>query len=358
LTTIEVRVPSGLCRVLVGESLDRIGRHVPSGRSVLVTDTNVDRLYGPALGAGPRIVLEPGEATKSLAAVEHIYGRLLDLGADRSTFVVAVGGGVVCDVAGFAASTYLRGLPFGFVPTTLVAQVDAGIGGKNGVDFRGYKNLVGVFQQPRFVLCDPSVIRTLPARETVNGLAEMMKTAAVGSPGLFEELEQAPEKALGLDPGFIARAVHESLRVKAAIVEADEREAGPRRVLNFGHTLGHALEAAAGLAHGEAVGAGMVFAADLSVREGSLAPADRDRIVRLAGRLGLPTVAGVLAAAGKGDSPRRESPLLLSGIIDALRKDKKRSGDALHFVFLEAIGRPLVREMPLARLESAIHDLR
>jgi 3-dehydroquinate synthase len=342
LTTIEVRVPSGLSRVLVGESLDRIGRHVPSGRYVLVTDANVDRLYGPVLGGAARIVLEPGEATKSLAAVEHIYGRLLDLGADRSTFIVAAGGGVVCDVAGFAASTYLRGLPFGFVPTTLVAQVDAGIGGKNGVDFRGYKNLIGVFRQPLFVLCDPGVVRTLPARETVNGLAEIMKAAAVGSPALFEELERAPEKALGLDPGFIARAVHEALRVKAAVVEADEREAGPRRVLNFGHTLGHALEAAAGLAHGEAVGAGMVFAAGLSVREGFLAPAERDRIVRLAGRLGLPTAAVAPAQS----------------VIDAVRKDKKRSGDAIHFVFLEAIGRPLVKEMPLAWLESAIHDLR
>jgi 3-dehydroquinate synthase len=358
LTTIEVRAPSGVCRIHVGEGLGGLGRHIPAGRTVYITDANVFRLYGPSFGPGRTIVLEPVEASKSLAAVERIYGGLLDAGADRSTFVVAVGGGVVCDVAGFAASTYLRGLPFGFAPTTLLAQVDAGIGGKNGVDFRGFKNLVGVFQQPRFVLCDPNVVRTLPARETVNGLAEMMKTAAVGSPGLFEELEQAPEKALGLDPGFIARAVHESLRVKAAVVEADEREAGPRRVLNFGHTLGHALEAAAGLAHGEAVGAGMDFAAELSVREGFLAPADRDRIVRLAGRLGLPTAAGVLEAVEKRDRPLRGQSPLLPAIIEALRRDKKRNGDAVHFVFLEAIGRPLVREMPLARLESAIHDLR
>jgi len=341
LTTIEVRAPSGVCRVHVGESLGRLGRHIPAGRAFYVTDANVFRFYGPSFGPGETIVLTPGEASKTLAAVEQIYDGLFDAGADRSTFVVAVGGGVVCDVAGFAASTYLRGLPFGFAPTTLLAQVDAGIGGKNGVDFRGCKNLVGVFQQPRFVLCDPAVLRTLPARETANGLAEMVKTAAIGSPALFDEIERAPEKALGLEPDFIGRAVLESLRIKAAVVEADERDAGARRVLNFGHTFGHALEAAAGLDHGQAVAAGLVFAAGLSVRKGFLAARDRDRIAALVGRLGLPVAVGAPAAA----------------LIEAVRKDKKRAGEAIHFVFLEAIGRPLVREVPMAELESAIHDL-
>jgi 3-dehydroquinate synthase len=342
LTTIEVRVPSGVCRVHVGEGLDRLDRHVPAGRAVYVTDASVFRLYGEAFGPGEKIVLTPGEASKSLASVELVYEGLLDAGADRDTFVVAVGGGVVCDVAGFAASTYLRGLPFGFVPTTLLAQVDAGIGGKNGVDFRGYKNLVGVFQQPRFVLCDPAVLRTLPARETANGLAELVKTAAIGGPGLFEEIERSPARALGLDPDLTARSVHEALRIKAAVVESDERESGARRVLNFGHTLGHALEAVAGLAHGEAVAAGMVFAAGLSVRKGLLAAPERDRIVDLLGRLGLPTAVAAPPAA----------------LVDAVRKDKKRTGEAVHFVFLEAIGHPLVRKIPLAELESAIHDLR
>jgi 3-dehydroquinate synthase len=342
LTTIEVRAPSGVCRVCIGEGLDRLGRHVPAGRTVYVTDANVFRLYGEAFGPGEKIVLTPGEASKTLASVELVYEGLLGSGADRGTFVVAVGGGVVCDVAGFAASTYLRGLRFGFVPTTLLAQVDAGIGGKNGVDFRGYKNLVGVFQQPDFVLCDPAVLRTLPARETANGLAELVKTAAIGGPELFEEIERFPDKALGLEPEFTARAVHEALRIKAAVVGSDERESGARRVLNFGHTLGHALEAVAGLAHGEAVAAGLVFAAGLSVRKGLLAARDRDRIAALVGRLGLPTSVAAPAAA----------------LVDAVRKDKKRTGVAVHFVFLEAIGRPLVREVPLAELESAIHDLR
>jgi 3-dehydroquinate synthase len=342
LIALEVRAASGTCRVLVGESLTSLGRLVPGGRTVIVTDSSVDRLYGSSFPAGEKIVLAPGEETKSLATVEHIYGRFLDAGADRSTFVAAVGGGVVCDVAGFAASTYLRGLAFGFAATTLLAQVDAGIGGKNGVDFRGYKNLVGVFQQPRFVLCDPDVLRTLPSREVANGLAELVKTAAVGSPALFEALEGEPEKALALERDFTLRAVHEALRVKASVVEADEKEAGERRRLNFGHTLGHAVESAAGLAHGEAVGAGMAFAAGLSVRRGFLAGRERDRIISLLLRLGLPVACDAPAEA----------------LIDALRRDKKREGDAVRFVFLEAIGRPLVREIPLSDLEMAVRDLR
>ena len=342
MTALEVRAASGLCRVFVGEGLGGLGRHLPGGRTVLITDSNVDRLYGPVLPAGGRIVLVPGEGTKSLATVESVYGRLLELGADRSTFVLAVGGGVVCDVAGFAASTYLRGLAFGFAAATLLAQVDAGIGGKNGVDFRGYKNLVGVFQQPRFVVCDPDVLRTLPSREVSNGLAEMVKTAAVGSPGLFEALEREPDKALALERDFTLDAVRESLRVKASVVEADEKEAGERRRLNFGHTFGHALEAAAGLPHGEAVAAGMAFAARLSVRKGFLAVRECDRVLSLLLRLGLPVAAGASAAA----------------VVDAVRRDKKRQGGSVRFVFLEAIGRPLVREIPLVELESAVHDLR
>jgi 3-dehydroquinate synthase len=342
LIALEVRAASGVCEVLIGESLANIGRHTSGGRTVVITDSNVDRLYGSAYAANEKIVLAPGEGSKTLAAAEHIYGRLLEMGADRSTFVAAVGGGVVSDVAGFAASTYLRGLPFGFAATTLLAQVDAGVGGKNGVDFRGYKNMVGVFRQPRFVLCDPDVLRTLPAREVASGLAEMIKTAAIASPWLFEELERAPEKALLLERDFILRAVHESLRLKASIVEADEKETGIRRRLNFGHTIGHAVESVTDLTHGESVSAGMAFAADLSVRKGLLAGSERDRIMALLRRLDLPVVVNAPPEA----------------IIDALRKDKKRVGDLVRFVFLEAIGRPAVREIPLTELETAVHDLR
>ncbi len=341
MTTLEIRTATGLSKVLIGDSLGSLGRLTEGRRCVAVTDAHVDRLYAASFPACAKVVLEPGEEAKTLATVERLYRGLLDSGADRETFVVAVGGGVVCDLAGFAASTFLRGLPFGFAPTTLLAQVDAAVGGKNGVNFGGYKNLIGVFEQPRFVLCDPDVLRTLPPRELRCGLAEMVKTAAIGDPGLFADLEREAEKALSLDRGFIVRAVEASLRVKAAVVEADEREAGPRRRLNFGHTLGHALESAAAMPHGEAVAAGMAFAAELSVRKGYLAREEAERLKALLERLGLPGTSGAETGA----------------VLDAVRRDKKRGGDAVHFVFLEGLGRPRVQAIPLPELESAIHDL-
>lgn len=342
MTTLEVRAATGVSKIHIGERLGNLGRYTSGRRTVAITDRNVDGLFGSSYAADEKIVLGPGEEAKTLATVENVYGRLLEMGADRQTFVVAVGGGVVCDIAGFAAATYLRGLSFGFAATTLLAQVDAAVGGKNGVDFRGYKNMVGVFHQPLFVICDPEVLRALPAREVACGLAEMAKTAVVGSPRLFADLEHDPGRALSLERDFIARAVHECLRVKASIVESDEKESGERRRLNFGHTLGHAVETATRLSHGEAVSVGLAFAAELSVRKGFLARADGDRVTRLLARLGLPL--------------ETEAPP--EALVDAIFKDKKRQGDSVRFVFLEGIGRPLVREISLKELESAVHDLR
>ena len=175
--------------------------------------------------------------------------------------IVAIGGGIVCDVAGFAASTYMRGLSFGFVPTTLLAQVDASVGGKNGVNLHGYKNLVGTFAQPGFVLCDPELLRTLPTEEVRNGFAEVIKQAAIGDALLFSFLEAGPDAALSLDRAAIDRIVYDCLKVKTNIVKEDELETGERRKLNFGHTVGHAVEKVHGLRHGEAVSIGMMAAA-------------------------------------------------------------------------------------------------
>jgi 3-dehydroquinate synthase len=342
MTTLEIRTATGLSRIHIGEALGTLGRYTSGRRTVVITDVNVDALYGASFAADGKIVLPAGEETKTLATIERIYGRLLEMGADRSTFIAAVGGGVVCDIAGFAASTYMRGLPFGFAATTLVAQVDAAVGGKNGVNFGGYKNMVGVFQQPLFVICDPDVLRTLPRREVACGLAELVKTAVVGSPGLFEDLELNAARALALEQEFIARAVHGSLLVKASIVEADEKEAGERRRLNFGHTLGHAVESATGLSHGEAVSVGMAFAAELSVRKGFLGRDECGRVTRLLKRLGLPLTA---------DAPPE-------AVLDAVAKDKKKDGGSVRFVFLEGIGRTLIREISFIELESAVRDLR
>jgi 3-dehydroquinate synthase len=342
MKVLEIRGQTGTSRVLVGERIGNLGTHLPGGRTVFITDTNVRRLH-PAVFAGvPTVEIPSGEGSKSLETVSFLYRKLLELGADRSTFVVGVGGGVVSDLAGFAAATFLRGLGFGYAATTLLAQVDASVGGKTGVNFDGYKNMVGVFQQPRFVLCDPAVLRTLPRREVLSGMAEVVKAAAIGSPALFELLESRPREALDLRPDLLEDIVVRSVAVKAAVVARDEKEAGERRVLNFGHTLGHAFESSLGLSHGEAVSLGMAAAAAISVRRGLLSAADADRLRGLLVSLGLPT----------------SVPFDRAAVLDAVRKDKKRAGEVIRFVLLKGLGEPVVSDIPLGELENHIHDLR
>jgi len=342
MTVLEIRGQTGTSRVLIGERIDRLSSHLPGGQAIFITDRNVRRLY-PALFSGiPTVEFPAGESAKSLETVAFIYGKLLELGADRSTFIVGVGGGVVSDLAGFAAATFLRGLGFGYASTTLLAQVDASVGGKTGVNFGGYKNMVGVFQQPRFVLCDPSFISTLPRGELLSGLAEVVKHAAIGSAALFETLEARSGEVLSLRPDLLEEIIAKSVAVKAAVVGRDEKEAGERRVLNFGHTLGHAFEARLGLSHGEAVSLGMVAAAELSVGRGLLPAEDAARLRALLGSLGLPTSVSFDRDA----------------ILDAVRKDKKRAGGGLKFVFLKGIGNAVVEDIPLGELEGHIHDLR
>jgi len=248
---------------------------------------------------------------------------------------------VVCDVTGFVASTYLRGLRFGYVATTLLAQVDASVGGKNGVNLEGYKNLVGCFNQPEFVLCDLRFLDTLPEAEVANGLAEIVKHALIADAGLFAYLEERVEEALALDPETIEQLVGDSVAIKAGVVARDERESDERRKLNFGHTFGHAIEKVAGLSHGEAVSVGMAIACRLSVKRGRLSAAGYERVIGLLRRLRLP----VAAAAEPGR------------VIDALRRDKKRKADRIHFVLLDEIGRAAVEEIEVRELEKQATEL-
>jgi 3-dehydroquinate synthase len=323
--------------ILVGESIQNLGRYLPAGRTVVVTDGNVRRLYQDRFPAAPVLSIGCGEGFKTLETAKDLYETLLSLEADRSTFLVGIGGGIVCDVTGFVASTFMRGLRFGFVATTLLAQVDASVGGKNGINLEGYKNLVGTFNQPEFVLCDLQLLQSLPEAEVVNGLAEIVKHALIADAGLFAFLEDHAADALSLDPSVIERLVRDSVVIKSGVVGRDEREAGERRKLNFGHTFGHALEKVGGLSHGEAVSVGMVLAASLSVRRGRLAAAVYDRVLRLLRSLRLPCNAA--ADAGR--------------VADAALRDKKREADRIHFVMLEDIGRAVVEAIPVAELKAA-----
>jgi len=341
LKIFEIHGDVGSSKILVGESLSNLKDYIGSERVVIITDTNVSNHYKKIFPPYDVIEIGIGEDVKNLKAVEEIYSELIKLEADRKTFVVGIGGGLVCDVAGFAASTFMRGLSFGFVSTTLLSQVDASLGGKNGVNFSGYKNIVGLFNQPKFVICDTSMLKTLPSMELVSGFAEVVKYAAIGDYNLFEFLEKNRDKVMSLDQKVIERIVYDSVSAKAKIVERDEREGGERRKLNFGHTLGHAFEKVAGVSHGEAISAGMVVAAKLSAERGLMVDDDVKRLEALLVALKLP----VSLDADKDQ------------LKDAVRKDKKREGDEVNFVFLKKIGEAVVEKITFDDLEKVIDDL-
>ena len=341
MRVIEIGGLSRRSAVFIGERMANLAQHLPPGRAVVITDANLLRLHREAFPPLPVLSIGCGESVKTLETVKSLYETLADLSVDRSTFILGVGGGVVCDVTGFVASTYLRGLRFGFVATTLLAQVDASVGGKNGVNLEGYKNLVGCFNQPEFVLCDLHLLDTLPESEVANGMAEIVKHALIADAGMFAFLEAHAAEALTLDPATIEKLIGDSVAIKAGVVARDEREAGERRKLNFGHTFGHALERVAGLSHGEAVSVGMAIAARLSVEMGRLPAAACERMLGLLRRLRLP----VTAAADAGR------------VMDALRKDKKRKADRIHFVLLDDIGRAAVEEIEIRELERQAAEI-
>ncbi len=305
-------------------------------RLFVVSDRRVARLHGGRVlaaleGGGFGAVLltvAPGERSKSWTTVQSLSRELLRQGADRRTPLLALGGGVVGDLTGFLASLFMRGVPFVQVPTTLLAMVDAAIGGKTAINLPQGKNLLGTFHQPRLVAIDPDFLRTLPAKERRNGLAEVLKAGFIRDPGLLTHLE-AVRSRLFRDPEVLAETIFRAAAIKAAVVAADEREADLRRILNFGHTLGHALEAASGyrLPHGQAVAYGMLAALELSRRLTGLAPEACEYGRRLLREFGL-----------------AQKPLGLSGqaVLAALTHDKKRQGAELVFVLLKDLGQPVI----------------
>jgi 3-dehydroquinate synthase len=283
-------------------------------------------------GVGVDVVLLPdGEAHKNQRTLDDLLTRLLELQCDRSTTLVALGGGVIGDIAGFAAAIYQRGIPFVQVPTTLLAQVDSSVGGKTGINHALGKNMIGAFWQPRAVVIDTNVLQTLPQRELAAGLGEVIKYGAIRDVAFFSWLEANMHALLAKDGDALTHAIVRSCEIKAEIVAADERESGERALLNFGHTFGHAIEAAQGYGewlHGEAVGAGMVCAARLSERVTGLDVSQTARLVALVARAGLPT------------SPPRIAP---SRWLELMQRDKKVQAGALRFVLLERLGQAVVR---------------
>jgi len=307
-------------------------------KAALVTDSSVADLYLDAALESLRAagleatsaVVPPGEGSKTLTQAGELYDRMLRAGLDRGSVVVALGGGVVTDLAGFVAATYMRGIAWVAVSTTLLGQVDASVGGKTAVDHPECKNLIGAFHQPSAVLCDIDTLKTLPDEELRTGLAEVVKHAMIRDADLFDELERRADRILARDLSILEDIVARNVHIKADVVAADEREADLRRILNYGHTIGHALESLLGLTHGRAVALGMMAEARLAERRGLVGRAVVERQKALLARFGLP-----VALADTADAER---------CLAIMRHDKKAEAGRLRFVLPEAIGRVRVVE--------------
>jgi 3-dehydroquinate synthase len=322
-------------------------------RCAIITDTNVGRQYAkPAYNAlvqagfEPSLVIVPaGETAKSLKSVHSCYDRLASHRLERKSFIVALGGGVVGDLAGFVAATYLRGIPFVQVPTTLLAHVDSSVGGKTGVNLKAGKNLVGAFHQPRLVLCDLEALATLPAREFRAGLAEIIKYGIIYDAALFTRLERDLPKLLRRESKTLGEVIARCCEIKADVVGQDETESGLRAILNFGHTIGHGLEAISRYGkylHGEAISIGQVAAAKLSVALTGLPAPDATRITDLLQRAGLPTEVKLST---------RQRPKLLA----AMKLDKKVSNGEIKFVLARRIGQVVWGErVPMSEIEKVL----
>ena len=332
---IDVTTGSRRSPIWIGEGLSNdlpslLDRHDVGPRRFIVSSPVVWRFHGEslqsALGGGDPILLPDGERFKTLQSVAKVYEALIRANADRGSTIIAVGGGVVGDTAGFAAATFLRGITLVHVPTTLLAQVDSSIGGKVGVNHALGKNLIGAFHQPALVVIDPLLLKTLPRREFRSGLYEVVKYGVISSRGLFDRLDTESKSIFAKDGRSLVPAIVESCRIKADVVSKDERESGLRRILNYGHTVGHALEAVTNyrrFRHGEAIALGMLAAADLAAARGALAERERSALAQLIAKLGpLPSVA---------DLPIPE-------VMEAIRRDKKVLNGRLHFVIAIEIG--------------------
>lgn len=314
--------------------------------AVIVSNTTVAPLYARQLETALRatypavhlLTLPDGEQFKTWPTLHLIFDTLLQQGCDRKTVLFALGGGVVGDMTGFAAASYMRGVPFVQVPTTLLAQVDSSVGGKTGINHPLGKNMIGAFYQPQLVVCDLQTLQTLPARELSAGLAEVIKYGPIADASFLDWIEAHMDALLARDPTALAYAVRRSCEIKAWVVAQDERESGLRAILNFGHTFGHAIEAGAGYGewlHGEAVGCGMVMAAHLSERLGLVDLALVQRLTRLVAQAGLPVRAPLLSSTGNA-----------ARYLELMRVDKKAEAGEIRFVLIDGLAKALVRAAP------------
>jgi 3-dehydroquinate synthase len=301
---------------------------------VIITDENVFDAHKKKLKGWTTIVLKPGEQYKVQATIDVVIDQLLALGADRKTMLVGVGGGVITDITGYVAGIYMRGIPFGFIPTSLLAMVDASIGGKNGIDVGVYKNMVGLIRQPKFLLFDHTLLRSLPKTEWQNGFAEIIKHACIKDAAMFKLLQEHKLSDFQKDSGLLSSLIQQNVLIKTKVVVNDEFEQADRKLLNFGHTLGHAIENMYELSHGQAISIGMTYAAIISQQlKGFTQTAD---VVKLLEKYGLPTLA-------EFDTKKAFKILL---------KDKKKDNISINYILLERIGKGVIQPLLFVQLQE------
>ncbi len=317
--------------IIVGTDWKENLPSLPVEGTVILTDSNVNRIYSREFPGYPVIEIKAGEDSKCLGEIERLSEELLNTGVGRSGFILAIGGGVVCDIAGFLSSIYMRGIRCGYVSTSLLSQVDASTGGKTGVNLGKIKNLIGSFKQPEFVICDTKMLQTLPDEEYHSGLAELIKTGLIGDAVIIDMLENNYSGIIERDNGLLSDLVSRAVKYKASIVSQDEKEGSIRRILNYGHTLGHALELHESMKHGFAVASGMVMAAVFSEKKGLISNDETNRIIDLLNKYKL----------------LKKYNMPVERIEEFMAHDKKRTGTDIYFVFLEGIGKGIVRKVPL-----------
>lgn len=324
-------------KVCIGNVIEDLASYLPDKKIVIITDSNLHRHYKSLIEKYDFIVIGLGETNKTLLTIEKIYDQLIEMGVDRHSFILGIGGGIVTDVTGFIASTYMRGLDFGFIATSLLAQVDASVGGKNGVNIGGYKNMVGVFNQPDFVLCDTSMLDTLPEKELRSGLAEIIKAGIIADPDLFQMLEGLTFEQIKEDKQTLMKIITASVKVKAKIVDMDEKEAGERKKLNLGHTFGHAIEKSTSeFVHGEGVAIGTVMACAVARKLGKLDQRTEQRIVQSFVNLGLPT----------------ECNLERKRLLKAMTSDKKKNASNIDIIIPCKIGHCEIVKLSFEQLDQ------
>lgn len=317
-------------------SFSKLKELSPQKTTVLITDEHVFAAHKKQFKGWSTIVLKAGEEHKVQSTVDAIFEQLIALKADRTWTLIGVGGGVVTDMTGYAASVFLRGVKVGFVPTTILAMVDAAIGGKNGIDVGLYKNMIGTITQPQFLLYDAALLKTLPLSEWRNGFAEVIKHAAILDAPMFKELEKHDVTFYQKNKPALQKLLQRNALLKARVVKEDEFEKDRRRLLNFGHTLGHAVEKQYELMHGEAVAIGMAFAAKLSAQ--MLHFKGADKLLKLIDQYGLPVSAGYNKQK----------------VFDVLVSDKKREGEQMNFILLERVGKAVIKKIPLPEIYKLI----